>query len=624
MKKHRTSGSKTWKELGAPQGGTIAALALSTQDELTVFMGTPVGLYRAMGSNVRSDPAWERLPEAPLGVLSLAISPSYAEDHTVVAGTDRGIWISFDTGDTWQNAQIPLASSMILSLCFSPNFQKDGILLAGTLEDGIFYSSNRGRDWSNRSFGMLDLCVYAIGISPDFARDEMVFASTETALYYSYNGARAWKELDFPEEAAPALSLAVSPDFAQDQTLLAGTDHDGLYRSADRGKHWRKVPLPAITVNALIISGNGQQITAATEAGVFLSGDGGADWQYQLDIPNAISLAAGDSLKMVGFVDQGVWATDQQADWKPLALPASRSMLGFALSSKFAEDHTAFMYGGQDGIWKTTDGGSGWQSLEETLPSLEISHLALSPEFPDAPILFAACPEGLLRSTNAGLRWQRVVEGAVKWVTFSPNGKLLCADFLEEGIRISYDLGLSWQNVSGPWEAGGSILALAVANNQTFYVALLEGIGETISIWQGDSGHFQQVLQQPAGSLPFVSFWLPPASAADRPWYASLGSQVWKFSSRKAEISSASQLFPEPALAENIISLTGIQEGKGQVLFACTGKHLYQSLDAKKWSAIQTFEQEPVVALHLSPNFMQNRTAYALLLGGAFCQGVIS
>src|SRR6266508_5624215 len=74
-----------WHKVGGPEAGTVAALAAggkpATSNGHTLFIGTKVGLYRSSGFDGGAAPGWERLTAAPLGVMSLAVSPSFASDH---------------------------------------------------------------------------------------------------------------------------------------------------------------------------------------------------------------------------------------------------------------------------------------------------------------------------------------------------------------------------------------------------------------------------------------------------------------------------------------------------------------------------------------------------------------
>ncbi len=612
--------------LGGPQAGTVAALALapaSSASGLTVFVGTQVGLFRSVGFDGAAVDRWERLAAAPIGIVSLAVSPSYAEDLTLVAGANSGIFVSRDGGQTWQATPVPIAGAVVVALAFSPNYPRDGVLLAGTLEDGAFYSDNRGASWQSKSFGLLDATIYSVAFSPNFGRDEMVFVGTDSTVYYSYNGARAWKPLPFPDDAAPALSLALSPNYAEDQTVYAGTENQGLYRSTDRGQTWRKLDLPATCVNGLHAAADTAGVWAATETGVFVSSDQGETWRQVLERPNVISLAARAGVTMAGLVDQGVWLSAGEGEWAPLPGLSARSLLGLALSPAFERDRVAFMFGPQEAPWRTTDGGVTWACLDEDALSQDIRSLALSPDFAKDRTVAAASPAGVLLSVDAGEHWEAVAPAAAGLVAFSPSGKLLAVSIVQAGLAISTDRGQTWQRLPGPWATGSRVLALAVDNAYQFYVATLEGLGETLSIWQGKPEQFEKVLSVPVGQNPLVAFYLPSEAAPDRPWYAGVGNQVWKFSARRGRPPVASTVFETDERGESLLSLTGAQTAAGQVLLAGTGQQVFKSVGGENWTVAYDFGRDRALSLALSPTYAKDKTVYVLLLGGVLGQVVI-
>ena len=613
---------QTWTVLGGPQGGTISSLAIGQDKKgYSVWIGSPAGLHRSTGYENRKILGWERLPNAPFGIMSLVVSPNFAEDHTLVAGTHTGIYISENGGESWHAAQMPSSTSMVLSLCFSPDYLSDGVILAGTLEDGIFVSNSRGERWVSQGFGLLDPTVYALAISPHFSQDGLVYAGTGTTVYYSYNGGRAWRQLAFPEEAAPVLSMAFLTDQNNEGILFAGTETQGLYQTKDQGVTWVKNSIPATTINFLISTQDGSGLIAATDTGVLQSMDSGKTWSKLVEQSGAITVAFKDEIMLTGLADQGVWMATSQNSWEPLPDIPLRSLLGLALSPQFDKDGLAYLYGPEEGIWMTTDGGRSWTDLSEALPSLEINSLALAPGFEQNKVILAASKDGLLFSEDAGQTWNYASEEPCQLLSFSPNGRTLVASFTGAGIRVSENLGKSWQDLEGPWDhSGGQILTLAVTNIHYYYIAHLEGVGETMTLWQGKAGQFDKVISEPAGENPHVCFWFPSGAVSDRPWYTSLGSQVWKISSRSGGVQSQASLTSE-ATPESILSLSGTLSQDGQViLFACTGKHIYRALNAKSWTEVHDFGSERAIAFNLSSAYLSDHSAFALLLGGLLCK----
>ena len=624
MRKKTNPTASRLTKLGGPPAGSVAALAIGqAADGATVFAGTQVGLFRLEVGQEAGNHEWERLANAPLGILSLAVSPVFAQDQTVIAGATDGIFVSRDAGETWLAAEMPIAGSVVIALGCSPNYQADGILLAGTMEDGIIFSNNRGAKWQSNGFGLLDSAAYCLGFSPSFKDDATVFAGTDTTVYFSYNGALAWKQLDFPESAAPALSLALSPNFEQDQTLYVGTEQQGLYRSADRGRTWHKLDLPAECVNALAVSASQHTLLAACEAGIFASADQGQTWSRLLDLSNVISLASAGEITVAGVVDQGIRLVTHPAEWPPIPHLAARSVLGLALSPQFDQQPVAFMYGPQEGLWRTADGGHTWDSLSAELPSPDISSLVLASDFSTSQVAVAASLAGVLVSADAGSHWKLAVEEPASLVAFSPNGQVLAASFASGAIRETEDLGQTWRPVPGSWDAGGKVVALAVDASRHFYVAVLEGMGQTLSLWHGTPGDFEKVLSRSVSENPVVPLYVPPEPAADRTWYAACGNLVWKLSARKGRSPAQSMVFPAGS-GESILSLTGVYDSTGQTLLTGTGPHVFKlSAHSKAWHSVHDFGSERAIALALSPAYLTDKTVYALLLGGSFGQAVI-
>jgi len=85
-------------------------------------------------------------------VSSLVISPNYTHDGTLLAGTmEDGVFRSADRGSHWVAWNFGLLDLNVLYVAISPHFACDEILFAGT-ETGIFRSTNVGRAWREMDF----------------------------------------------------------------------------------------------------------------------------------------------------------------------------------------------------------------------------------------------------------------------------------------------------------------------------------------------------------------------------------------------------------------------------------------------------------------------------------------
>ncbi len=217
-----------------------AASSRGSPNSTLFFAARASGLYcsRDLGRTWQS--AYAALqPIEPLPTTSVAVAQDFESDPAIFAGLNGAILCSHDGGRTWHRGRVPAPPPAISALCISPNYAEDGTVFAGTGEDGVLISQDDGGNWVSWNFGLLDLNVLSLAISPEFAADETIFAGTSTGLFSSTNGGRAWRELSLPFAADAILSLAVSPTFATDCTLLAGTENSGLFISTDRGRSWR-------------------------------------------------------------------------------------------------------------------------------------------------------------------------------------------------------------------------------------------------------------------------------------------------------------------------------------------------------------------------------------------------
>jgi photosystem II stability/assembly factor-like uncharacterized protein len=170
----------------------------------------------------------------PPVVSALACSSSFHQDGIVLAGTlEDGVYRSTDHGLTWSAANAGLLDMSVLSIAMSPAFADDGIALLGA-QSGLFLSTTGGRSWCDLNFPDTGAAAVSVAISPAGP----LFAGTEGAgLFRSQDGGAHW---------APAADGLTDAEIVTIQFVNDGTEHPCLlavtaekaFRSTDQGDTW--------------------------------------------------------------------------------------------------------------------------------------------------------------------------------------------------------------------------------------------------------------------------------------------------------------------------------------------------------------------------------------------------
>lgn len=284
---------ETWNESWTRPQTLVAAVAVSpnfSRDRTMVVAryGGGVCLSRDAGQSWKTVNVGLKNPY----VYDIAFSNDYASDETIVGGHVDDIIISTNGGRSWSHYPIDTQGQFSgqnvfpTRLALSPSYATDGVVFAGTRSHGGFRSADGGRTWVQTFHDSLEL-VGSLAVSPQFASDHTVFLSVqEDGVYRSRDGGLTWTQvsagLPLLDRAA---SLAISPTFAQDSTLFAATRY-GLYMTDTAGNQWRPVtneePIGSGTIETIAVSPDYQQdrslLATVRGVGLFASDDGGAHW----------------------------------------------------------------------------------------------------------------------------------------------------------------------------------------------------------------------------------------------------------------------------------------------------------------------------------------------------------
>jgi hypothetical protein len=182
-------------------------------------------------------------------VNALAISPDYAQDRTIYAGsTAAGVFLSTNGGLHWQEMGFPARGSDpdLFHLILSSDYPQDRTLFA-TAGWRPYRSTDGGNTWQALGRGLPAVFpISALAISPAYGQDRTVYAGgnyLDPRIFVSTNGGESWQASGqgLPESSSGVDAIAFSPGYATDHTVYVWLKNQGLYRSTDGSASWEQV-----------------------------------------------------------------------------------------------------------------------------------------------------------------------------------------------------------------------------------------------------------------------------------------------------------------------------------------------------------------------------------------------
>lgn len=234
----------------------------------------------------------------------------------------------------------------------------------GSVGGGLWKSSDAGLNWGNISDGYFKSgSVGAIAVAP-----------SDVNVIYAGMGEHAIRG-------------------------VMTSQGDGIYKSTDAGQTWTHIGLSSSrTISAIrvhpenseviYVAVQGSQWSDSEDRGVYRSVDGGTNWEKVL------------------YVDEKTGPADLSMD------PSNPRIIYAAMWDHRREPWRIRSGGEGSGIYKSTDGGSSWESINSGLPEV-MGKVAVAVSPARTQLLYANIEAegdkaGVYRSDNGGKNWQQL------------------------------------------------------------------------------------------------------------------------------------------------------------------------------------------------------------------------
>jgi len=486
----------------------------------------------------------------------------------------------------WRPANGPF-SGKIVSLALAP----DNTVFAGTLT-GVYRSNSSGVVWIESAVGLnanSERVVRSL-----FASASTVAAGTSDGLFLTRDGGRTWGKI------ASGMIENVQNVTGNADTLFVHANN-AVFRSFDAGRSWQRLPslqqnANGMVIDALLYANNqvfvGIYEQAAATTALYRSSDKGETWQRD-------NLFQGGNIRVQSFAVQALAegqrvfvATAGGGLYKRDELPRQQNTAWQKIirGGDFQRDtvyqvavtRDAVFAATFDGVLRSTDGGQSWERMVRGLNEQTVQSVVAN----DVEV-YAGTAAGIFRSVNRGENWSPVNTGltaAVVTAIKEVRGILL-AGTLGSGLYRSADNGITWQ-LSNNGLSARSLFVIASRANVLFassFDTFDPGAGLLPGVYRSaDNGTtwalvLQDSLDERGSALANRRNSFFGVLASERRLYAgsSLG-RLWissdGFSWRSSQIRDGASAVTSPIAA--------VSEGVGASIFAATlGSGLYRSDD---------------------------------------------
>jgi len=365
-------------------------------------------------------------------------------------------------------------------------------IYAGT-GGGVFKSTDGGVTWSAVSIIEYATSVVALEIDP--TSSQTIYAVTSRKVFKSTDAGGSWSGINGGlTDAGYLKTLAIDP--ISPQTIYAGASYylqhfvGGVFKSTDGGVSWSSAGLANTNVSTLAIDPlSPQTVYAGTngalgvgKAGLYKSTDGGSSWSSTGLTNTDVRTVVIDPISpqtIYASTNAGVFkSTDAGVNWSSVNTGLTSTGI-YALAIDPTSPETIYA-GSFEGVYKSTNGGDSWSAANMGLTTTWVNVLAIDPTSPQT--IYTGTDVGVFKSTNASGNWNASNTGlsniAINTLAIDPTStQTIYAGSNLAGVFKSTNGCNAWNAANtGLTSTGVWALVIDPSSSQTIYAVTHGGV----------------------------------------------------------------------------------------------------------------------------------------------------
>jgi photosystem II stability/assembly factor-like uncharacterized protein len=332
--------------------------------------------------------------------------------NNLFAGTDKGVYLSVDSGNSWTQMNNGLTNTAIYSIVVNGSN-----IFVGTGGNGVFLSSDNGSNWTAVNNGMTNCDVRSLYFS-----GSNLYAGTENdGIFISIDNGQSWNSINNGLINSPFRAF-----FAFGGAIYAGSYGAGIFKSTNNGNNWGQVNsgltnVDAQKINAFTVLGN--KLFAGTENGLY-SSTSGTVWNSPSGTP---------------------WTSPSL--WFPVnSLKVNGTSLYVGTRANKSDLSSTGAVNGTYGVLLSTNGGSSWTAINNGISYNPVNSLV----FLSSTLIAGTSGTGIYKSQNNGTSWvsSNIGIGNAKVNSLVNYGGVIIAGTFGAGVHKSNDGGNTWSEIN--------------------------------------------------------------------------------------------------------------------------------------------------------------------------------